>query len=84
MIGQLSFFEPDFIRDADCTRDTPVVYGKVDSPIYGKGAPIKPRIPGRNDSDHMKKIFLPELLPLEEYDLVAVLLSGGKDSIVPS
>ncbi|WP_313152803.1 phosphoadenosine phosphosulfate reductase domain-containing protein [Lacrimispora sp.] len=29
----------------------------------------------------MKKIFLPELLPLEEYDLVAILLSGGKDSI---
>ncbi|MDT4377354.1 phosphoadenosine phosphosulfate reductase family protein [Blautia coccoides] len=29
----------------------------------------------------MKKIFLPELLPLEEYDLVIVLLSGGKDSI---
>lgn len=29
----------------------------------------------------MKKIYLPELLPLEEYDLAAVLLSGGKDSI---
>ncbi|MDR2024755.1 MAG: hypothetical protein LBQ71_16245, partial [Hungatella sp.] len=29
----------------------------------------------------MKKILLPELLPLEEYDLVAILLSGGKDSI---
>ena len=81
MKGQLSFFEPDFIRDADCTRDTPVVYGKADYPSYGKGVSIKPRIPGRNDSDHMKKIFLPELLPLEEYDLVAVLLSGGKDSI---
>ena len=29
----------------------------------------------------MKKIYLPELLPLEEYDLAVVLLSGGKDSI---
>lgn len=29
----------------------------------------------------MKKILLPELLPLEDYDLVVVLLSGGKDSI---
>ena len=29
----------------------------------------------------MKKIYLEELLPLEEYDMIAVLLSGGKDSI---
>jgi len=29
----------------------------------------------------MKRILLPELLPLEEYDLVAILLSGGKDSV---
>ena len=29
----------------------------------------------------MKSIFLPELLPLEEYDLFAILLSGGKDSV---
>lgn len=81
MKGQLSLFEPDFIKDADCTRNTPVIYGKPDKPVYGSGIKIKPRISGRDDSDHMKKIYLPELLPLEEYDLVAILLSGGKDSI---
>lgn len=73
--------EPDYIRDTDCTKDTPVVFGGPDAPIYGTRERIKPRVPGRDDSDHMKKIFLPELLPLEEYDFVAILLSGGKDSI---
>lgn len=29
----------------------------------------------------MQEIFLEELLPLEDYDLITVLLSGGKDSI---
>lgn len=81
MRGQLSLFEPDFIRDADCTKDTPLMYGAKDAPIYGTGIRIKPRVPGRTETEHMKKIFLPELLPLEEYDLVAILLSGGKDSI---
>lgn len=81
MKGQLSFIDSGFIKDSDCTKDTPVVYGIQDKPVYGTGYRIKPRIPGRTDSDHMKKIFLPELLPLEEYDLIAVLLSGGKDSI---
>ena len=81
MKGQLSLFDSGFIKDADCTKDTPVVYGVPDKPVYGTGHMIKPRIPGRTDTDHMKRIFLPELFPLEEYDLVAVLLSGGKDSI---
>ena len=80
MKGQLSLFDSGFIKDADCTKDTPVVYGVPDKPVYGTGHMIKPRIPGRTDTDHMKRIFLPELFPLEEYDLVAVLLSGGKDS----
>lgn len=65
----------------DCTKDTPVTYGKPDRPIYGKGSGITPRVSGRADSEYMKKINLPELLPLEEYDLIAILLSGGKDSI---
>lgn len=81
MKGQLSLFEPDFIKDADCTKDTPVIYGKPNAPVYGSGLRIKPRIAGRTESEYMKKIYLPELLPLEEYDLAAVLLSGGKDSI---
>ncbi|WP_199714769.1 phosphoadenosine phosphosulfate reductase domain-containing protein [Roseburia sp. 1XD42-69] len=81
MGGRLSLFEQDFIKDADCTKDTPVIYGKEDAPIYGTGIKLKPRIPGREDSEHMKKIYLKELFPLEEYDFIAVLLSGGKDSI---
>lgn len=70
-----------YIKDLDCTQDTPVIYGHEDAPIYGQGIRIKPRVPGRQDSEHMKKIYLEELLPLEEYDMIAVLLSGGKDSI---
>lgn len=81
MKGQISLFEPEFIKDMDCTKDTPVIHGKADTPIYGDGVRIKPRVPGRSETDHMKKIFLDQLLPLEEYDLVAILLSGGKDSI---
>lgn len=79
--GQISLFPSSFIKDADCTKDTPVTLGKPDVPVYGKGIRIKPREPGRTDSEHFKKIYLESLLPLEEYDLVAVLLSGGKDSI---
>ena len=81
MKGQLNLFEPDFIKDRDCAKETPVIYGKPDKAVYGTGERIKPRLSGRYDSEHMKKIFLPELLPLEEYDLIAILLSGGKDSI---
>ena len=69
------------IRDADCTKDTPVTWGKEKVPIYGQGVRIQPHTLGRTDSDHFKKIYLSELLPLEEYDLIVVLLSGGKDSV---
>lgn len=79
--GQLNLFPERFIKDADCTKDTPVTLGKQDAPVYGQGIRIKPREPGRTDSEHFKKIYLESLLPLEEYDLIAVLLSGGKDSI---
>lgn len=79
--GQISLFPSSFIKDADCTKDTPVTLGKEDVPVYGKGIKIEPREPGRTDGEHFKKIYLENLLPLEEYDLIAVLLSGGKDSI---
>ena len=69
-----------FLKDSDCTQDTPVIHGKQESPIYGQGIKLKPSVPGRNDSEHFKKIFLPKLFPLEEYDLIVVLFSGGKDS----
>ena len=81
MKGQMSLFPENFIKDADCTRQTPVNLGKPDEPVYGQGVRITPREPGRTDSEHFKKIYLESLLPLEEYDLIAVLLSGGKDSI---
>lgn len=58
-----------------------VIHGQPDNPVYGKGIRIKPRLPGRTDSEHMRKSLLPEFLPLEEYDQAVILLSGGKDSI---
>lgn len=70
-----------FIKDIDCTKNTPVVLGKPDNAIYGKGVRIKPGMDGRRDSGHFQKIYLSELLPLEGYDLIVVLLSGGKDSV---
>lgn len=70
-----------FIRDTECTRDTPVTFGKQDQPVYGKCVRISPGIDGRTDSAHFRKTYLPELLPLEEYDRIVVLLSGGKDSV---
>lgn len=76
--GQLTLFQPDFIKDMDCTRDTPVLYGKPDAPIYGTGKRIQPRKPGRRDSEYMEKILLEELLPLEDYDLIILLISGER------
>ena len=29
-----------FIKDADCTKDTPLMYGELDIPIYGTGKRI--------------------------------------------
>jgi 3'-phosphoadenosine 5'-phosphosulfate sulfotransferase (PAPS reductase)/FAD synthetase len=71
----------NFIKDSECTPDTPVILGKQEKPIYGNGVRLKPRVKGRCDSEHFKKIYLPRLLPFEEYDLIVVLISGGKDSV---
>ena len=68
------------IKDRDCTRDTPIIHGGPDEPIYGTGRVIRPYYPGKSSSDYEKSIYLPELLPLEDYDLIIVLFSGGKDS----
>ena len=81
MEGQISFFKDEYIKDKECNVDTPVIRGSKDKPIYGKGIRLKPRVDGRKESEHFKKIYLSELLPLEEYDLVVVLFSGGKDSM---
>ena len=71
----------NYIRDVDCTRNTPVIFDVPDTPIYGKGVKLKSRVKGRTDTEHFKKIYLSELLPLEDYDLIVVLISGGKDSV---
>lgn len=48
---------------------------------YGSGRCIQPLHPGRRETPHMERIYLPELLPLEAYDKIIVLSSGGKDSL---
>ena len=48
---------------------------------YGDGTCIYPAHPGRQDTEHNKSIYLEHLLPLEEYDKIIVLFSGGKDSL---
>ena len=73
--------EAGYIKDRDCTRDTPVFYGRLARPVYGQGVPIRPRILGRTDTEHKRKIYLEQLFPLEDYDRIVVLLSGGKDSV---
>lgn len=72
---------PIYRKDSECTKDTPVELGVEDEPIYGKGIRIEPRVPGREDTQHFRDIYLPYLDPLEEYDFIAVLFSGGKDSV---
>ena len=72
---------PIFIRDIDCTPTTPVVRGALRKPVYGQGVRIRPNIPGKQASAHDQKTYLPELLPLEAYDRIIVLFSGGKDSL---
>lgn len=48
---------------------------------YGNGIGQAPLIPGRRDTPHMENIYLDHLLPLEDYDKIIVLFSGGKDSL---
>ena len=57
------------------------MFGFEDTPIYNTGKEIYPRLPGRSGTKHFDKMYLEKLLPLEDYDMVVVLLSGGKDSI---
>lgn len=49
--------------------------------LYGTGQRIQPQIKSKNETAYDHKIYLPELLPLEEYDKIIVLFSGGKDSL---
>lgn len=52
-----------------------------DRAMYGSGTAQRPLLPGRRGTPHMEVIYLDHLLPLEEYDKVIVLFSGGKDSL---
>ncbi len=70
--------EANFIKDADCTKDTPVVYGRQERPVYSRQVRFRPRVPGKRKTATDKKSYLPRLLPLENYDLIIVLFSGGK------
>ena len=84
-VEQLRFFEesevlPLIVKDSECNIGTPIRLGMKDTRIYGTGHIIKPRIPGKCSTPHQKKFYLPELLPLEEYNKIIILFSGGKDS----
>ena len=69
------------IRDVNCYPDMPLCHGFPDTPVYGTGKRIAPKYPGKNESEYEQTTYLPELLPLEEYDLIVVLFSGGKDYV---
>lgn len=49
--------------------------------VYGSGVGQAPALLGRKDSAHMEAIYLEQILPLEDYDKIIVLFSGGKDSL---
>lgn len=53
----------------------------MDQYRYGSGRRLQPMVPGRTGTPYLDRIFLPCLLPLEEYDKIIVLFSGGKDSL---
>ena len=69
------------VMDTDCTINTPVTFGKPAQPVYGKGYIFSPRIPGKTETQSDLDSFLPRLFPLEDYDMIIVLFSGGKDSL---
>lgn len=87
--GQYTFFTEEegraftkALRDADCRKDTPLTHNACRmAGVYGQGKAICPFHDGKKQTAYEKKIYLPSLLPLEEYDRIIVLLSGGKDSI---
>lgn len=54
--------------------------GRNEFTPYG-GGEIRPNIQGKSGTDWEKKSYLEKLFPLEEYDKIIVLFSGGKDSL---
>jgi 3'-phosphoadenosine 5'-phosphosulfate sulfotransferase (PAPS reductase)/FAD synthetase len=41
---------------------------------------IRPHVPSKNGTPYERKTYLEKLLPLEDYHMIVVLTSGGKDS----
>ena len=81
MFGQINLFgDPQIIKDSECTIDTPVRLGVKDANIFNTGHINIPAMPGRCETTFQKKMHLPQLLPLEVYDKIIILFSGGKDS----
>jgi len=75
------FDEPPYIiKDSECSPDTPVRLGVKDVITYGTRQLINPAIPGKRSTPYQQKIYLANLLPLEDYDKIIILFSGGKDS----
>jgi len=58
------------VKDSDCVSRSPIQYGHKENPVFGFGKALKSQLPGKQLSEYDKKIFLPELLPLEESDLM--------------
>lgn len=69
-----------YIKDSRCSIQTPVIWGTPEEPIYGKGVSISPVMPGKRETKYERSVYLEKLLPLEEYDLIIVSYSSGKDS----
>lgn len=44
---------PEYIKDKDCTKDTPVTLGKPECPIFGTGQRIKPRVGGKQEDQNL-------------------------------
>ena len=44
----------------------------MDEYRYGSGQCLRPTVPGRRGTPHMEQIYLPQLLPLEEYDKIII------------
>lgn len=71
----------EIIKDSQCSINTPVTLGREESVIYGKDISIYPRISGKREKESDRRIYLEHLFPLESYDRIIVLFSGGKDSL---
>ncbi|WP_041444542.1 hypothetical protein [Syntrophobotulus glycolicus] len=67
----------EIIKDVNCTKDTPVIYGHLDAPIYGSGMCVQPLVPGKTKLSMRRKAFFLNCYLL---NLIVVLFSGGKDS----